>query len=166
MVNKVAQEVNGQAPGSTYAGSADLLPFYLAHGYVYDDASVTDKLKNTSVVPADDPMLAENREDPGDAFQFGTDVELAPRVELVDTVNADLDATKLPAAGGTALYVFGDNFTGATGVTFGGTAGTAFSVVDDNTIAVTSPAKAAGSYAVVVLKGVGNGTLANGVTYV
>lgn len=264
MANKVAQDINGQRAGDTYSGPAALLPFYLAHGYVYDDAAkakvtgsvnavnivtggnlvlkvngvtvttalvaadtpavaagkidtalgangdaaivsnklevtsnstakaprtvevvsgagttlanlglsvgqkgTTEQLNNTSPVPASDPTLAENREDPGDAFQFGTDAALAPRLESVDTVNPDLDPTKLPAAGGTPLVVYGDNFTGATGVTFGGTVGTAFSVVDDNTIHVTSPVKAAGAYAVVVTKAVGNSnSLANGVTYV
>ena len=167
MANKVAQGVNGQAPGATYSGDAALLPFYLAHGYVYDDTNTTDLANNTDTTPANDPTLAVNREDPGDAFQFGTDTALAPRLESVDTVNPDLNPAALPAAGGTALVVYGDNFTAATGVTFGATSGTSFSIVDDNTILVTSPAKTAGAYAVVVTKGVGNSnSLAAGVTYV
>lgn len=264
MAYKVAQDVNGQRAGATYTGPAEMLPFYLVNGYVYDDAAkgkvtgtanavnivtggnlvlkvngvtvttallaadtpaaaatkidtalgtngdaaivsskleitsnstaaaprtvevvsgtgtvlanlgvavgqkgTTDQAKNTRELPAQDPTLAVNREDPGDAFQFGTDATLAPRLEAVDTVNPDLNPAALPAAGGTPLLVFGDNFTGATGVTFGGTAGTVFSVVDDNTIRVTSPAKTAGAYPVVVTKAVGNSnSLANGVTYV
>jgi len=127
----------------------------------------TEQTNNTDTVPANDPTLAVNREDPGDAFQFGTDASLAPRLESVDTLDPALDPAALPAAGGTVLRVYGDNFTGATGVTFGGTSGTAFSVIDDNTIGVTAPAKTAGAYAVVVTKGVGNSnSLANGVTYV
>lgn len=264
MANKVAQDINGQRAGDTYSGPAALLPFYLTHGYVYDDAAkgkvtgttnavaivttgnlvlkvngvtvttalvaldtaaaaaakidtalgangdaaiVSSKLEITSnstasaprtvevvsgtgttlanmgltvgqkgstdltnltdVLPAQDPTLAVNREDPGDAFQFGTDTVLAPRLESLETVNESLSVNALPAAGGTPLLVYGDNFTAATGVTFGGTVGTAFSVVDDNTIRVTSPVKAAGAYAVVVTKGVGNSnSLAAGVTYV
>jgi len=54
------------------------------------------------------------------------------------------------AAGGTAVTISGINFTGATGVTFGGTAATAVAVVNANTITCTSPAKAAGTYDVVV----------------
>lgn len=264
MAYKVAQDVNGQRAGATYSGPAEMLPFYLVNGYVYDDAAKgkvtgatnavnivtggnlvlkvngvtvttalvaadtpavaagkidtalgangdaaivsskleitsnstaqaprtvevvsgagttlanlglsvgqkgsTDQSKNTRELPAQDPTLAVNREDPGDAFQFGTDTVLAPRLESLETVNEALSVAALPAAGGTALFVYGDNFTGATGVTFGGTAGTVFSVVDDNTIRVTSPAKTAGAYAVVVTKGVGNSnSLANAVTYV
>jgi IPT/TIG domain len=61
-----------------------------------------------------------------------------------------------PAAGGTVVTIKGDNLGGATGVTFGGTAGTAFSVVDDNTVKVTTPAKTAGAHAVVVADDSGN----------
>jgi hypothetical protein len=264
MANKVAQTVNGQAPGSTYSGSAALLPFYLAMGYVYDDAAkakitgsanavnivtggnlvlnvngvqvttalaaadtpaaaatkidtalgangdaaivssklevtsnstaaaprtvevvsgtgtvlanlgltvgqkgTTDKLKNTRELPADDPTLASNREDPGDAFQFGTDAALGARVRKVYVDEpTDVDPKKLKLAGGEVVLIDGDNLTGATSVTFGGTAGTAFSVVNDNTIQVTTPAKAAGAYDVVVVKAAGNATLTAGVTYV
>ena len=167
MAIKVAQDLNGQRAGATYSGPAALQAFYLAHGYIYDDTNTTDLADNTDTTPANDPTLAVNREDPGDAFQFGTDTALAPRLESIDTVDDALSVTALPAAGGTPLVVYGDNFTAATGVTFGGTSGTAFSIVDDNTIRVTSPAKAAGSYAVVVTKGVGNSnSLTNGVTYV
>lgn len=136
-------------------------------GLTAGQVATTEKRNMSGSLPANDPTLNTNREDPGDAYQFGTDAGLAPRLEDVDTVDDELSADALPAAGGTPLVVYGDNFTGATGVTFGGTAGTAFSVVDDNTIHVTSPAKAAGAYAVVVTKGVGNSnSLANGVTYV
>ena len=167
MANKVAQTVNNQAPGETYAGDANLLPFYLAHGYVYDDTSTTNKLNNTSVVPGQDPTLAVNREDPGDTFQWGLDAALGARVRKVYVDEpSDVRPKELLPAGGQVVLVNGDNLTGATSVTFGGTAGTVFSVVDDNTIRVTTPAKAAGSYDVVVVKGAGNGTLSAGVTYV
>jgi hypothetical protein len=52
-----------------------------------------------------------------------------------------------------------------TGVTFGGVAGTAFSVEDDNTIHVTTPAHAAGAVAVVFDKGSTDTTVAGGFTY-
>jgi len=49
------------------------------------------------------------------------------------------------AAGRTAPTISGAGFTGATGVTFGGTAATAVVVVNPNTITATSPAHAVGT---------------------
>ena len=48
-------------------------------------------------------------------------------------------------AGGTVVTVTGSNFTGATKVAFGGTAGTALTVVSATQLKITSPAKAAGA---------------------
>ncbi|GIT79810.1 hypothetical protein LLS1_14790 [Leifsonia sp. LS1] len=61
-----------------------------------------------------------------------------------------------PETGGTAVTITGSGFTGATGVTFDGTAGTAFTVVDANTITVTTPAHAPGPVDVVVTGGGGD----------
>lgn len=55
-----------------------------------------------------------------------------------------------PAAGGTPVIIKGRKLTGATAVTFGGTAATTFIEVDDTRIVATSPAKAAGTYDVLV----------------
>jgi hypothetical protein len=59
-----------------------------------------------------------------------------------------------PAAAGTAaggiITIFGQKFTGATAVTFGGTAATNFVVINDGTIAATKPALTAGSKDTVV----------------
>jgi hypothetical protein len=60
------------------------------------------------------------------------------------------------SAGGTATVLTGKGFTGATAVQFGGTNGTAFSVVNDTTINVTSPAKGVGVYNVAVVRPNGN----------
>lgn len=169
MANIVAQSVNGQTPLSVYAGDAALLPWLLIHGYVYDDTSTTSKINDTDTTPANDPMLEVNREEPGDVYQFGLDAALAARVfNVIDYPgpNAGPHKYNLPAAGGTTVCIKGDNFTGATSVTFGGTAGTNFVVVNAQTIVVTTPAKAAGTYDVVVVKGAGNGTLTAGVTYI
>jgi IPT/TIG domain len=68
-------------------------------------------------------------------------------------------------AGGDAVVIVGAGFTGATGVTFGGTAGTGFSVMSATTINVTTPAHAAGAVNVVVQSPNGNGTQNNGFTY-
>jgi hypothetical protein len=68
-------------------------------------------------------------------------------------------------AGGTACTVYGAHFSGATGCTFGGVAGTAFSVVDDSHIDVTTPAHAAGAVDVVVVDPAGEGALTGGFSY-
>lgn len=69
------------------------------------------------------------------------------------------------AAGGTSVTINGDDFTGATGVTFGGVAATGFTLVSDDQITCTTPAHAAGPVDVVVVDPDGNGTLTAGFTY-
>ena len=55
-----------------------------------------------------------------------------------------------PIAGGTVVTIKGTNLGGASGVTFGGVAGTDFDVVDEDTIKVTTPATTAGAKNVVI----------------
>jgi hypothetical protein len=74
----------------------------------------------------------------------------SPPIAISVTPNTGL------AAGGFAITIAGAGFTGATGVTVGGTSATAVVVVDPNTITATAPAKAAGPYGVVVLTPRGN----------
>jgi hypothetical protein len=87
------------------------------------------------------------------------DYKPLPRVDKVTP------STGLAAAGNTVVVVQGRFFTGATSVTFGGTAGTALTVVDDETIRVTTPAKAAGTYAVAVVTPNGTATDTENVTF-
>lgn len=68
-------------------------------------------------------------------------------------------------AGGTSVTVTGTNFTGATALTFGGTAATAFTVVNATTITSTTPAHAAGAVAVAVTTPNGTGIGAGLFTY-
>lgn len=69
------------------------------------------------------------------------------------------------AAGGTVTIVTGKHMLGVTGVTFGGTAGTALTVIDDFTVRVTTPAKTAGTYDVVVTGPGGTDTLTGAFIY-
>ena len=61
-----------------------------------------------------------------------------------------------PTTGGTPVTITGTGFTSATAVTFDGTDGTAFTVVSDTSITVTSPAHAAGPVPLVVVDPAGN----------
>lgn len=70
------------------------------------------------------------------------------------------------ASGGTVVTIKGSNLAGASGVTFGGTAGTSFSQQADGSLKVTTPAKTAGAYDVVVADDGGNVTVTNGYTFV
>ncbi|WP_431892655.1 phage tail tube protein [Micromonospora haikouensis] len=65
-------------------------------------------------------------------------------------VVAALAPTGGGTAGGTLVEIRGRRFTGATAVTFGGTAATSFRVVSDTLIIAISPAKTAGSVDVLV----------------
>jgi large repetitive protein len=82
-----------------------------------------------------------------------------------EVVLGDIRPTSAEVEGGTAVEVRGSNLTGSTAVTFGGTAGTDVTVVDDNRIRCTAPAKAAGTYDVVVANPKGDATLPDAVTY-
>jgi len=62
----------------------------------------------------------------------------------------DVSYNRVSESGGTVVTVWGTGFTGATGVTFGGTAAPAFTVTSDSMITVTTPAHAPGVVDVVV----------------
>jgi hypothetical protein len=80
------------------------------------------------------------------------------------TITTVVPATGL-AAGGTVVVINGTNLAGTEGVTFGGTAGTAFKRISDTRVQVTTPAKTAGTYNVVVQDDAGDVTKTNGFVY-
>lgn len=65
-------------------------------------------------------------------------------------VVAALSPTGGGVAGGTLVTIKGRKFTGATAVTFGGTAATSFTLLDDTRIVAVAPAKTASTIDVVV----------------
>lgn len=69
------------------------------------------------------------------------------------------------ATGGTVVTIKGEHFDGVTSVTFGGTAGTALTIVSERELRVTTPAKAAGAVAVAIVDDAGTTTKANGFTF-
>jgi predicted outer membrane repeat protein len=79
---------------------------------------------------------------------------------------ANVAPTQGPAAGGTSVVITGTNLSGATSVTFGGTAAAAFTVDSATQITATTPAHAAGAVAVAVTTPGGSGSKANAYTYV
>ena len=74
---------------------------------------------------------------------------LSYTVYAAPTVTGVSPSGGLPA-GGTSVTITGTNFTGATGVTFGGTAATNVVVVSATSITAKTPAKTAGAVSVVV----------------
>lgn len=80
---------------------------------------------------------------------------------IIDTISPSSG----PASGGTGVTLTGSGFTGATGITFGGIAATSVNVVDSNTVTAVTPAHATGAVDVVITTPSGNGTKANGYTY-
>lgn len=96
--------------------------------------------------------------------------------QIVDTTDIDalypvatatsIDPATGPAVGGTAVVITGTNLSGVTGVTFGGTAGTALTVLGQNQVRVTTPAKTAGAYDVVLADDAGTVTMTGAYTYV
>lgn len=70
-----------------------------------------------------------------------------------------------PAAGGSSVTITGTNLTGATAVSFGGSAATSFAVDSATQIRATTPAHAAGAVDVTVTTPYGDATSTNGFTY-
>lgn len=75
-------------------------------------------------------------------------------------------STGLPAAGGTTVTITGQNLTGVTSVTFGGTAGTSLTIISKNKLTVVTPAKAAATYDLAVVDDAGTVTKTAAVTFV
>ena len=75
-------------------------------------------------------------------------------------------ATAADTAGGETITITGTGFVSGASVTVGGTAAPAVSFVSATTLTITTPAKAAGDYDVVVTNiDTGSATFINGISY-
>lgn len=126
-------------------------------------------------IPADRPQYASGTPvplgtvDPSTAeFSRGlnpaTGAKGAEPAEPVPTIASRAPATALAAAGGTVVTLTGDNFGGSTGANVGGTPATAVTVQSETSLTLTTPAKLAGTYALIVENPAGNSAGLN-VTY-
>jgi len=147
-----------------------------------DTGAVLSKTELLALTTEDDPTVVRTfTEDvyqrftlPGGPFEGASKLlyhagQQVPESELdalftTATITGITPATG-PAAGGTVVTIDGTNLAGSEGVTFGGTAGTNFKRISNTRVQVTTPAKAAGAYNVVVLDDAGNVTQNNGFTY-
>jgi hypothetical protein len=77
----------------------------------------------------------------------------------------ELSPNRGPTGGGTVVTIAGSGFTGATSVRFDGIAGTAFAVLNDSQVRVTTPAHAAGVVDVTISGPAGSHTLPQGYSY-
>lgn len=90
------------------------------------------------------------------------EIGLNGAIPVISTVTP----SSLAVAGGTLVTIKGQSFTGATAVTFAGTAATSFNVIDAATISAVAPAHTAGSaLAVVVTTPAGSSVGGPTVTY-
>ena len=115
-----------------------------ATGVTFDGATaayvVNSDTSITATTPAGLPGLADVTVI-GSAACDGPET-LFGGFEYIDVdapVITDIDPDYGPQSGGTDVTIEGSGFLGATGVTFDGIAGTAFTVVDDATITATTP---------------------------
>ncbi|MFF2052963.1 IPT/TIG domain-containing protein [Leifsonia sp. NPDC058194] len=137
-------ETGGTAVTITGSGFADATGVTFG-GTAGTAFTVVDANTITVTTPAHTPGAV-------DVVVQGTDGDSAPGAFTFDPIPAisSVAPASGPEIGGTAVTITGTGFTGATGATFGGDAGTAFTVVNDTTITVTTPAHAPGGVDVVV----------------
>ena len=98
---------------------------------------------------------------PGGSSVTGTATKYTYTTAAMPVVSA-LSPSSAPIIGGTVVSITGTGFTGATAVSFGGTAGTVVTVVSDTSILATAPAHAAGIVDVLVTTPAGTSVAATG----
>lgn len=103
----------------------------------------------------------------GSRDEFGLDnIVLTASAASATPAITSISPTSGSTAGGTTVTITGTDLSGVNAVTFGGTAATNVSVVNDTTITCDTPAGSAGMVDVVVSDGTNMDTLMNGYTFV
>jgi hypothetical protein len=118
------------ASGATCTVPLTFTPVEPSNGALSESLTFTDNSLNASSATQSIPLT-------------GTATDPAPTITT-------LSPTTGSTAGGTMVTLTGTNFTGATGVSFGGTASTLYTVNSVTSITATSPAHAAGPVSVTV----------------
>lgn len=152
---------DGRPAGASNIGVQADLPINDATSPVNREAPYFPSTPDRHATIANDAAHLTLETNPAPGFDLdlsGTDAE-AP-------ANLDVKPRELPLAG-RKVAITGTNLEGVTGVTFGGTAGTSLDVsrAGDGVITVVAPAKAAGTYDVVVTDDIGSTTKTGGVLY-
>jgi hypothetical protein len=114
---------------------------------VVDDTTITVTTPAGEPGPAEVVVIDEAGGD-SDPVDFTYLAEASAATSINPTEGTEL--------GGTPVTISGSGFTGATAVAFDGTPGTAFTVVNDTTITVTTPAHAPGLVEAIVIDAAGN----------
>lgn len=109
---------------------------------------------STVVTQTSFPIQASNTNAVTAAIQIDTGI-------TIDTVSPSSG----PSSGGTGVMLTGSGFTGATNLTFGGTAATSLNVVSSTSVTAVTPAHATGAVNVVITTPSGSATKTNGFTY-
>ena len=174
MTVTMRSEAYGKQVGETYTGPEEA--WLLAEGYAFQTGYEGIGVSNTGatdVAPAADPQLAVNREDPLQNDDEAATPDYTPAPYDFDAGGVDTEQNTVssvtPATGliggGTVVTIKGLNLGDVTGVTFGGTAGTALVKKNRQELTVTTPAHAAGAVDVVVTDPQGATTKTGAFTY-
>ncbi len=93
-----------------------------------------------------DPVIVTIEDQHGNSINVENPLSVIAAVPIV----TGLDTIWGPPQGGTTITIAGNNLFGATAVSFGGTAATAFKVNDDGSITAVAPVLTAGTYDITV----------------
>ena len=131
-------------------------------GAVAASYTVVSGTQITAVTPAGPAGLAGIEV----ATAGGTAVKASSYTYIPAPVTASVSPNAGPNAGGTAVTITGTGFTGATSVTFGGTAAVSYTIVSDTQITAVTPAGIAGPTDITVTTAGGTGTKTAGYNYI